>query len=176
MFTIKKFNNISDAIYESLPLSEYKFVTEGDDYEAAIVRSADLKETQFPPQLCAIARAGAGVNNIPLDRCSEQGVVVFNTPGANANAVKELVICALLLSCRRIVPGIEWVERQDADVAKNMEKAKKNFVGSEIAAPGTPSTGMPWRNFMYSSSRLSSRAGARPAASTTARYSEPWLL
>ncbi|MBR3748689.1 MAG: 3-phosphoglycerate dehydrogenase, partial [Firmicutes bacterium] len=133
MFTIKKFNNISDAIYESLPLGEYKFVTEGDDYEAAIVRSADLKETQFPPQLCAIARAGAGVNNIPLERCSEQGVVVFNTPGANANAVKELVICALLLSCRRIVPGIEWVERQDADVAKNMEKAKKNFVGSEIA-------------------------------------------
>ena len=65
MFTIKKFNNISDAIYESLPLGEYRFVTEGDDYEAAIVRSADLKETQFPPELCAIARAGAGVNNIP---------------------------------------------------------------------------------------------------------------
>ncbi len=133
MYTIKKFNNISDAIYDSLPLNGYKFVTDGDDYDAAIVRSADLKETQFPPQLCAIARAGAGVNNIPLDRCSEQGIVVFNTPGANANAVKELVICALLLSCRRIVPGIEWVERQDADVAKNMEKAKKNFVGSEIA-------------------------------------------
>ena len=133
MFTIKKFNNISDAIYESLPVTEYKFVTEGDDYEAAIVRSADLKETVFPKDLCAIARAGAGVNNIPLDRCCEQGIVVFNTPGANANAVKELVICALLLSCRRIVPGIEWVERQDSDVAKNMEKAKKNFVGSEIA-------------------------------------------
>ncbi|MBR5640699.1 MAG: phosphoglycerate dehydrogenase [Firmicutes bacterium] len=133
MFTIKKFNNISDAIYESLPVTEYKFVTEGDDYEAAIVRSADLKETVFPKDLCAIARAGAGVNNIPLDRCCEQGIVVFNTPGANANAVKELVICALLLSCRRIVPGIEWVEKQDTDVAKNMEKAKKNFVGSEIA-------------------------------------------
>ena len=133
MFTIKKFNNISDAIYESLPLAGYKFVTEGEAYDAAIVRSADLKETVFPPQLCAIARAGAGVNNIPLDRCCEQGIVVFNTPGANANAVKELVICALLLSCRRIVPGIEWVEKQDADVAENMEKAKKNFVGSEIA-------------------------------------------
>jgi D-3-phosphoglycerate dehydrogenase len=133
MFTIKKFNNISDAIYESLPVTEYKFVTEGDDYEAAIVRSADLKETVFPKDLYAIARAGAGVNNIPLDRCCEQGIVVFNTPGANANAVKELVICALLLSCRRIVPGIEWVEKQDSDVAKNMEKAKKNFVGSEIA-------------------------------------------
>ena len=133
MFTIKKFNNISDAIYESLPLAGYKFVTEGEAYDAAIVRSADLKETVFPPQLCAIARAGAGVNNIPLDRCFEQGIVVFNTPGANANAVKELVICALLLSCRRIVPGIEWVEKQDADVAENMEKAKKNFVGSEIA-------------------------------------------
>ncbi len=133
MYTIRKFNNISDAIYESLPLSEYKFVNEGEDYDAAIVRSADLKDTVFPKELCAIARAGAGVNNIPLDACSEQGVVVFNTPGANANAVKELVICALLLSCRRIVPGIEWVEQQESDVAKKMEKAKKNFVGSEIA-------------------------------------------
>ena len=133
MFTIRKFNNISDAIYEKLPLSEYKFTTEGAEYDAAIVRSADLKEEVFPPQLAAIARAGAGVNNIPLERCSEQGIVVFNTPGANANAVKELVICALLLSCRRIVPGIEWVEKQESGVDKTMEKAKKNFVGSEIA-------------------------------------------
>ena len=133
MFTIRKFNNISDAIYEKLPLSEYKFTTEGAEYDAAIVRSADLKEEVFPPQLAAIARAGAGVNNIPLERCSEQGIVVFNTPGANANAVKELVICALLLSCRRVVPGIEWVEKQESGVDKTMEKAKKNFVGSEIA-------------------------------------------
>ena len=133
MTTIKKFNHISDAIYESLPPGDYQFVTEGEDYDAAIVRSADLKQTEFPEKLCAIARAGAGVNNIPVERCSEQGIVVFNTPGANANAVKELVICALLLSCRRIVSGIEWVEQQDADVDKNMEKAKKAFVGGEIA-------------------------------------------
>ena len=133
MLTIKKFNNISDAIYESLPQNEYKYITEGEDYDAAIVRSADLKEMDFPAELCAIARAGAGVNNIPLNKCSEQGIVVFNTPGANANAVKELVICALLLSCRRIVPGIEWVEKQEEGVDKTMEKAKKNFVGSEIA-------------------------------------------
>ena len=86
--------------------------------------------------MLAIARAGAGTNNIPIDRCTEQGIVVFNTPGANANAVKELVICGMLLACRRIVPGMKWLDRQHAEgatgVDKTMEKAKKDFVGQEI--------------------------------------------
>lgn len=84
--------------------------------------------------LLAVARAGAGVNNIPLDKCAEHGVVVFNTPGANANGVKELVIAGMLLAARDVVGGIEWVKasREDADIAKSAEKAKKNFAGTEI--------------------------------------------
>jgi len=108
-----------------------------DIQEAAgvMVRSADMKEMEFPANLRAIARAGAGVNNIPLDRCAEQGIVVFNTPGANANSVKELVIAGLLLSARDLVGGIEWVQanREDAAIAKDAEKAKKAFAGHEIA-------------------------------------------
>ena len=92
MLTVKKFNQISDIIYTQMPKERYRFIEEGDDYDVALVRSAELGETPFPKQLLAIARAGAGVNNIPVDRCSEEGVVVFNTPGANANAVKELVL------------------------------------------------------------------------------------
>ncbi len=138
MITIRKFNNISDVIYSSLPESKYRFSDTASEYDAALVRSADLHEEPFPSSLIAIARAGAGVNNIPLDRCSGAGIVVFNTPGANANAVKELVICGMMLAGRRIITGAEWVERQKElgaaeDVAKSMEKAKKNFVGREIA-------------------------------------------
>ena len=137
MLTVKKFNQISDIIYTQMPKERYRFIEEGDDYDVALVRSAELGETPFPKQLLAIARAGAGVNNIPVDRCSEEGVVVFNTPGANANAVKELVLCGMMLACRRIVPGIQWVQRQHdegaAGVDKRMEKAKKDFVGGEIA-------------------------------------------
>ena len=144
MVTIKKFNNISDAIYESLPLNEYKFITEGENYDAAIVRSADLKEMPFPAELCAIARAGAGVNNIPLNKCSEQGIVVFNTPGANANAVKELVICALLLSCRRIVPGIEWVEsRKRASIRPWRRRRRTSSVRRSPARPWALSDWVP---------------------------------
>ena len=137
MLTVKKFNQISDIIYTQMPKERYRFIEEGDDYDVALVRSAELGETPFPKQLLAIARAGAGVNNIPVDRCSEEGVVVFNTPGANANAVKEQVLCGMMLACRRIVPGIQWVQRQHdegaAGVDKRMEKAKKDFVGGEIA-------------------------------------------
>ena len=137
MLTVKKFNQISDIIYTQMPKERYRFIEEGEDYDVALVRSAELGETPFPKQLLAIARAGAGVNNIPVDRCSEEGVVVFNTPGANANAVKELVLCGMMLACRRIVPGIQWVQRQHdegaAGVDKRMEKAKKDFVGGEIA-------------------------------------------
>ncbi len=102
--------------------------------EAIMVRSASMHEMEFESSLLAIARAGAGVNNIPLDRAAEAGVVVFNTPGANANAVKELAIAALLLSCRKIVDGINWAKTIDAteDVAKAVEKGKGAYVGPEL--------------------------------------------
>ena len=104
--------------------------------EAILVRSAPLLEMEFPESLLAIARAGAGVNNIPVGRCSEKGIVVFNTPGANANAVKELVVAALLLSSRRIVPGIEWAKTlagKGEEVPKLIEKGKGAFAGPEIS-------------------------------------------
>ena len=109
-----------------------------DDIHAAqaiMVRSASLHETEFSPNLLAIGRAGAGVNNIPLERCAERGVVVFNTPGANANGVKEMVIAGMLLAARDIVGGIEWVDENsdDPNVGKAAEKAKKDFAGTELA-------------------------------------------
>lgn len=107
-----------------------------DIHEAAgiLVRSADMHSLDFPEGLRAIARAGAGVNNIPIERCSEQGIVVFNTPGANANSVKELVIAGLLLASRGIYEGITWVRENagNPDISKLAEKAKKNFAGHEI--------------------------------------------
>ena len=105
-----------------------------DDAHGVLVRSADMKEMDFPVSLRAIARAGAGVNNIPLDKCAEQGIVVFNTPGANANAVKELVVCGLMLASRDVIGGVEWVKANadDENVSKDAEKAKKAFAGSEI--------------------------------------------
>ena len=102
--------------------------------DAILVRSASLHDYDFGKNLKAIARAGAGVNNIPIDKCSENGIVVFNTPGANANAVKELVLCALFLSSRKIVESIRWVDtlKDDENIAKTAEKGKSNFVGPEI--------------------------------------------
>ncbi len=114
--------------------SEYELTQDLQEADAVLVRSADMQHLQFPDQLAAIARAGAGVNNIPLDRCTEEGIVVFNTPGANANGVKELVIAGLLLAARDISGGIHWVEenREDPDISVNMEKAKKSFAGTEL--------------------------------------------
>lgn len=108
-----------------------------DDFaasDAALVRSASVHELELPDQLLAIARAGAGVNNIPLDKCAEKGIVVFNTPGANANGVKELVIASLLLAARDITGGIKWCQdnKDDENIAKSGEKAKKAFAGTEI--------------------------------------------
>ncbi|MCL2843627.1 MAG: 3-phosphoglycerate dehydrogenase family protein [Oscillospiraceae bacterium] len=103
-----------------------------DDPDGIIVRSASLHDTEFGPNLKAIARAGIGVNNIPVARCTERGIVVFNTPGANANAVKELVIAGLLLSSRKIIDGVNWVGTLTEDVAAQVEKGKKPFGGSEI--------------------------------------------
>lgn len=105
-----------------------------EDADAILVRSASMHEMQFSSHLKAVARAGAGVNNIPLDRCAENGIVVFNTPGANANGVKEMVIAGMLLASRDIVGGIEWLEQQkvDENIAKLAEKQKKQFAGCEI--------------------------------------------
>lgn len=112
----------------------YEATTELNDADAVLVRSAGMHEMEFPENLKAIARAGAGVNNIPLERCAEEGIVVFNTPGANANGVKELVIAGLLLASRDIVGGIQWVQEyeEDGNIAKQAEKKKKAFAGHEI--------------------------------------------
>ena len=114
--------------------SGYQLVDKIDEAAGVLVRSADMKDMSFPDDLRAIARAGAGVNNIPLDRCAEAGIVVFNTPGANANSVKELVICGMLLAARDVLGGITWVKENnnDPDIAKNTEKAKKAFAGHEL--------------------------------------------
>ena len=111
--------------------------TVGEDVtnpDGILVRSANLLEENFNPELLAIARAGAGVNNIPLDRCAKDGIVVFNTPGANANAVKELTVCALLLASRKIIKGANWVKTlEEENFSKVVEKGKSNFAGQEIA-------------------------------------------
>ena len=114
---------------------EYNKVDDIKDAQAVLVRSAAMHDMELPKTLEVVARAGAGVNNIPLDKCAEAGIVVFNTPGANANGVKELVFAGMLLAARYVVGGIEWVkgEEGNADVAKLAEKQKKNFAGSEIA-------------------------------------------
>ena len=102
--------------------------------DAVLVRSANMHEMELPDTLQAIARAGAGVNNIPLDKCAEQGIVVFNTPGANANGVKELVFAGMLLAARDIIGGANWVQSQsdNESVASATEKEKKKFAGSEL--------------------------------------------
>lgn len=113
---------------------DYTAVDKMEDADAVLVRSAAMHDLEFHRNLKVIARAGAGVNNIPLDRCAEEGIVVFNTPGANANGVKELVIAGLLMASRDIVGGIDWVKthEEDGDLAKAAEKAKKAFAGCEL--------------------------------------------
>lgn len=126
-------NNISAFGTNLLP-DTYELTDAIDQAEGILVRSAAMHDMEFTSELRAIARAGAGVNNIPLDRCAEEGIVVFNTPGANANAVKELVLCALLLGSRGIVDGITWCRdhAKDETIAKDAEKAKKAFAGREL--------------------------------------------
>lgn len=113
---------------------QYAKTEDVNEADGILVRSAAMHDMELPENLLAIARAGAGVNNIPLDKCAEKGIVVFNTPGANANGVKELVIAGMLLASRDVVGGIEWVKENQADenVGKAAEKAKKNFAGTEI--------------------------------------------
>lgn len=114
---------------------QYEVVEDTSAADAVLVRSASMHDMDLPDGLLAVARAGAGVNNIPLDKCAEQGIVVFNTPGANANGVKEIVVAAMLLASRDIVGGIEWVRenKDNEDIAKAAEKAKKAFAGTEIS-------------------------------------------
>lgn len=133
MYKIKLMNEISDTGLEIFDDKyEYKKDTENED--AILVRSASLHDYNFPKSVKAVARAGAGVNNIPIDKCSEDGIVVFNTPGANANAVKELVLCGLLMSSRKVIEGMNWVQTQkgNENSEKQAEKQKSLYVGPEI--------------------------------------------
>lgn len=134
MYNIKLYNKISQHGLNTFDKDKYNYGEDLENYDAIVVRSFKLHETEFPKSLKCIARAGAGVNNIPLDKCSEQGIVVFNTPGANANAVKELVICALIMSSRKIYQGIEWTKTllNSQDIPSIAEKGKANFAGPEI--------------------------------------------
>ncbi len=134
MYKVKCLNPISSLGMDLLS-DEYSVVENVEEADAILVRSASMHDMELPKNLEAIARAGAGVNNIPLDQCAKQGIVVFNTPGANANGVKEAVIAGLLLAARDIVGGVNWVSsvKEDPDVAKLVEKGKKQFAGTEIA-------------------------------------------
>ena len=135
MYHIKTMNKIAAVGLDRLPAGTYAVGDAVENEDAILVRSAKLHDYPFPEKLWAIARAGAGVNNIPVDKCSEKGIAVFSTPGANANAVKELVICALLLASRDVLGGAEWVKAQAAsgvEVADVVEKGKSAFVGPEL--------------------------------------------
>ncbi len=127
-------NNISAHGTDLLDAEKYTLTDSFDEAEGILVRSAAMHDMTFPAGLRAIARAGAGVNNIPLERCADEGIVVFNTPGANANAVKEIVLCGLLLGSRGILDGIDWcrANANDENIAKAAEKIKKEFAGHEI--------------------------------------------
>ncbi len=133
MYKYHCLNPVSDVGLEQFT-EEYVPVSTMEKADAVLVRSAVMHDMEFTPDLKVIARAGAGVNNIPLERCAEEGIVVFNTPGANANGVKELVIAGMLLASRDIIGGINWVQEneEDGDIAKDAEKAKKALAGCEL--------------------------------------------
>ena len=134
MYNILKLNEISKVANKEFS-DNYALVKEAENPDAIVLRSFNMHEYDIPSSVLCVGRAGAGVNNIPLDKCSEKGIVVFNTPGANANAVKELVVCGLLLAGRKIVEGIEWaasLKGKGAEVTKAVEKGKSAFVGCEI--------------------------------------------
>lgn len=133
MFKINCLNPISKIGLDDLT-ENYVLTDNVSEAEGILVRSAAMHDMELPDSLLAVARAGAGTNNIPLDKCAEKGIVVFNTPGANANGVKELVIAGMLLASRDVVGGIEWVKSSatDENIAKTAEKEKKKFAGTEI--------------------------------------------
>ena len=135
MLKIQTLNQISTKGLNLFPRDGYEVASEFSTPDAIVVRSFKMHDMELPSNLKAIARAGAGVNNIPLDKCTEQGIVVFNTPGANANAVKELVLTGLLLASRDVVGGINWVQSiadKGDEVSKLVEKGKSNFGGNEL--------------------------------------------
>lgn len=134
MYTIKTLNSISPVGLSKLIPSQFEVLVDCADPDGILVRSANMHEMELGASLKAIARAGAGVNNIPLDKCTEQGIVVFNTPGANSNAVAELVLGTLISCSRNLVEASQWCKglKGDADMAKSVEKGKKKFVGPEI--------------------------------------------
>ena len=136
MYRIKTLNKISNAGLNLLDQTRFQVGSDVENEDGILVRSAPMHDYEFPDALRAIARAGAGTNNIPIDRCSESGIVVFNTPGANSNAVKELVVAAMLIASRDIIGGVEWVQEQvhtpGVDIAQAVEKGKSAFVGPEI--------------------------------------------
>lgn len=133
MYKINCLNPIADVGLKNFS-GQYEITADVKAADGILVRSASMHEMELPGKLLAVARAGAGVNNIPLDKCAEKGIVVFNTPGANANGVKELVLAGMLLAARDVIGGIDWVKasKDNADIAKAAEKEKKNFAGSEI--------------------------------------------
>ena len=133
MFQINCLNPIAQVGLKNLT-DNFALTDNVNDAEGILVRSASMHEMELSDKLLAVARAGAGVNNIPLDKCAEKGIVVFNTPGANANGVKELVIAGMLLAARDVVGGIDWVksDKDDENIAKTAEKEKKKFAGTEI--------------------------------------------
>ncbi|MGE4277265.1 MAG: phosphoglycerate dehydrogenase [Lawsonibacter sp.] len=136
MYRIKTLNKIASAGLAYLDQTRFLVGNDVTKEDGILVRSAAMQDYEFPNSLRAIARAGAGTNNIPIDRCSEKGIVVFNTPGANANAVKELVIAAMLIASRDVLGGADWVQEQahtpKVDVAEAVEKGKSAFVGPEL--------------------------------------------
>lgn len=135
MFKLQTLNKISSTGLDVFEKGKYEISTEVNNPDAILVRSANMLEMELPDNLKSIARAGAGVNNIPIDRCTEKGIVVFNTPGANANAVKELVIASLLISSRKVFKGIQWAQTlkgNGSEVEKMVEKGKSQFEGPEI--------------------------------------------
>jgi len=135
LFKLQTLNKISPVGLEVFDKTKYEISTELNDPDAIIVRSANMHDMEFSSNLKAIARAGAGVNNIPIEKCTEKGIVVFNTPGANANAVKELVIAGLLISSRKVINGIQWAQSlkgNGSEVEKMVEKGKSQFEGPEI--------------------------------------------
>ena len=134
MHRIKTLNKIAAVGTRNFNKNKYEVGNTVEDPDAILVRSANMLDMEFPDTLKAIARAGAGVNNIPVDQCSQKGIVVFNTPGANANAVKELAIAALLLTSRKIISGVNWAKELplDADISKEVENGKKAFIGPEL--------------------------------------------
>ena len=133
MKQIKLLNKIAHVGLQNFSKDEFEVSTTFEAPDAIMVRSADMHSMEFADNLAAIARCGAGVNNIPVDACAEKGIVVFNTPGANANGVKELTIAALLLASRNIVGGINWANTLESDVAKTVESGKSKFAGCELA-------------------------------------------